>query len=82
MLACAEITSEEATIIAHRIQEQILDRMPMEGRVELDLSVTTEPDDGTFYREEDEVENNYSVPAIWLEKFVAFCHDSDGFRVI
>ncbi len=77
----AEVTKLEATAIAHRLETDVLPSLPDDGRVLLDSSVTTEPDDGTFYHD-DEVEKNYSASRKWLLKFAEFCQLSDGFSVI
>lgn len=45
-----EVSAEEAVQIADRIERDVLAKMPQDGRVLLDLSVTTEPDDGTLYK--------------------------------
>jgi len=75
-----EVSTEEAVQIADRIEGDVLAKMPQDGRVLLDLSVTTEPDDGTLYKG-DESAKNYSATAGWLRQFVAFCRASGGFSL-
>ena len=77
----AEITADEAVTIADRIERDILATLPDEGRIQLDLSVTTNPDDFEFYRGDD-VAKNYSATGKWLREFVAFCRSSGGFAVL
>jgi hypothetical protein len=77
----AEVSAEEAVQIAERIERDVLAKLPEAGRVLLDLSVTTEPDDYTFHKG-DEFPKNYSATAEWLRKFVAFCRSSGGFSVL
>ena len=77
----AEVTQQEATAIAHQLESGVLHSLPESGRVLLDSSVTSDPDDGTFYRD-DEVEKNYSASKEWLLKFSQFCRSSDGFSVM
>jgi len=76
----AEITAEEANQIADRIENGILATLPSVGRVTLDLSVTTEPDDFKVHKGED-VHKNYSATEKWLRQFVSFCRASGGFSI-
>ena len=76
----AEISADEAIQIAERIENGILSTLPPEGRVTLDLSVTTEPDDFKVHQGED-VHKNYSATEKWLRQFVSFCKVSQGFTV-
>ena len=77
----AELTSEEAVQIADRIENDVLPTLPADGRVKLDLSVTTEPDDFKFHKGSD-VHKNYSATEKWLREFVSFCRNSGGVSVL
>ena len=77
----AELSADEAAQIADRIENGVLSTLPPDGRVTLDLSVTTEPDDFTFHRGDD-MHKNYSATEKWLRKFVSFCRISGGFSVL
>ena len=76
----AQISRHEARHIGERIQKGILSHLSDEGRVKLDLSVTTEPDDGTMYYGDD-AERNYGANRTWLRKFAHFCLTCSGFEV-
>ena len=74
-----EVTTEEAHKIGTFIREKILSRLEQNERVMLDMTVTDEPDDGTFHR--DDLGKNYSASYDWLKKFSDFCMESSGFTV-
>jgi hypothetical protein len=72
-----EVSGEQAGRIADFL-DGYLPTLPADGRVRLDGSVTTEPDDGTFHRVD--LDLNYSATAGWLARFRDFCRDAtDGF---
>jgi hypothetical protein len=50
-------------------------------RLLLDGRRTTEPDDGTFYREPAEQHRNYSTDRRVLAEFANCCETCGGFRV-
>jgi hypothetical protein len=73
-----QVTGEETRRIAAFLDDY-LTGLPGDGRVMLDGSVTTEPDDGTFHR--DDLAKNYSATASWLTEFRDFCRAAgDGFE--
>ena len=74
------ITIYEANSIARRIETEVLDGFPPGGRVLLDLSVTTQPDDGKIYLGE-EAYKNYGAYEFEVREFVKFCRESGGFEV-
>ncbi len=76
-----QVAREEARAIAERMRSEVLPRIPDGGRVLLDLSVTTDPDDGTMHYGE-ALEENYSAQRSWLIKFTEFCERCSGFEVI
>lgn len=78
---CAEVTAGEAIQVADRIEKGILSRLSEHGRLKLDMSVTTEPDDFVFYTGVD-VQKNYSATVWWLRQFKIFCRNSGGFSVV
>ncbi len=73
-----EATVDQARVIAGKLEE-LLEGLRKDERVRLDLSVTDEPDDGTFYR--DDLTKNYSATREWLEQFAGFCRTCNGFYV-
>jgi len=75
------VTKDEARAIAHYLREKILPSLPQTGRILLDGSVTTAPDDGTFYRSPEDSHKNYGAMRSWLEKFASFCETCDGFEL-
>jgi hypothetical protein len=75
-----ELTVDEAQQIADQIENGILSTMPPDGRVTLDLSVTTEPDDFKVHQGKD-IHKNYSATEKWLRTFIVFCRVSGGFSV-
>jgi hypothetical protein len=55
--------------------------LPQAARILLDGSVTTAPDDATFYKSPEDSHKNYSATRPWLEKFASFCETCNGFEV-
>jgi hypothetical protein len=76
-----ELTEEEARIVGAAIRERLLPTLRDDERLLLDGRRTTEPDDGTFYREPAEQHKNYSTDRRVLEEFARCCATSGGFRV-
>jgi len=72
---------EEAHLIGQKIRDEILPKVGPGKRIFADGSVTDAPDDGTFYKDEDEQWKNYSVSHDWLKDFSDFCLKSKGFQV-
>ncbi len=72
-------TESQTKLIAQKLR-LMLAGLESNARVLVDGSVTTEPDDGEFHR--DEVEKNYSATKDWLERFAEFCESCKGFYVI
>jgi hypothetical protein len=77
-----EITESEARAIAQLFEERVLPTLRPGERMLLDGTVTDVPDDGTFYREPSEQWKNYSASEEWLRRFVTFCRECQGFRVM
>ena len=77
----AKFTLEEAHEIGEKIRDEILPKLEPNKRIFSDLSITDAPDDGTFYRDEDEQWKNYSTSYILLKDFSDFCLQSKGFQV-
>jgi hypothetical protein len=76
-----KIEKEEAHEIGERIRNEILPKLSPNKRMFADMSITDQPDDGTFYRDEDDQWKNYSVSHDWLQDFAEFCLKSKGFQV-
>ena len=76
-----KVTPEEAQEIGERIRDEVLPKLGPGKRIFADLSVTDRPDDGTFYRDEDENWKNYSADYEWLKELSEFCFKSKGFQV-
>jgi len=72
---------EEARLIGQKIRDEILPKVGPGKRIYADGSITDAPDDGTFYKDEDEQWKNYSVTHDWLKDFSEFCLRSKGFQV-
>ena len=77
----AQISEAEACEIGDRIQNDLLSEVPHNGRIKLDLTVTTEPDDGKMHYGED-ADENYSATREWLQRFAGFCLGCRGFKVM
>lgn len=77
----ATFTHDEALNIGARIRDEILPKLEPNKRIFSDLSVTDAPDDGTFFKDEDEQWKNYSTNYDWLKDFSEFCLRSKGFQV-
>ena len=77
----AKFSQDEAQTIGDKIRDEILPKLEPNKRIFSDLSITDAPDDGTFYRDEDEQWKNYSTSYILLKDFSDFCLQSKGFQV-
>ncbi|MGI8788236.1 MAG: hypothetical protein ACR2HG_10795 [Pyrinomonadaceae bacterium] len=77
----AKFSDEEAHIIGAKIRDEILPKLEPNKRIFADLSITDAPDDGTFFRDDDEQWKNYSANYDWLKEFSEFCLKSKGFQV-
>jgi hypothetical protein len=75
------VEKDEAHLIGEKIKADILPKVVPNKRIFLDLSITDKPDDGTFFRDEDEQWKNYSTSHDWLAEFADFCLNSKGFQV-
>ena len=76
-----KVEREEAHEIGTRIRDEILPKLGPDKRIFADLSITDKPDDGTFYKDDDEQWKNYSASYEWLKDFSDFCLRSKGFQV-
>ena len=72
------LTAAQAERLA-AVVDEVVTAMPDGSRLLLDGAVSTEPDDGTFHR--DDLSLNYSTPKASLEAFAAFSRTSNGFRI-
>jgi hypothetical protein len=76
-----ELTVEEARAVAAAIRERLLPTLREDERLLLDGRRTTEPDDGTLYRDPADQHKNYSTDRRVLEEFASCCESCCGFRV-
>lgn len=72
---------EDAHAIGGAIRDAVLPKIPPNGRMFGDLRVTSEPDDMTLHRNDDDQWKNYSVTREWLNEFSQFCLQSKGFQI-
>ena len=66
-----KLEKDDAHLIGQRIRDEILPMLAPDKRIYADLSITDEPDDGTFYGDGDEHFKNYSADYRWLSEFSA-----------
>lgn len=76
-----KVDIDDAHTIGTAIRDQILPKIPENGRMFADLRVTDEPDDMTLHRDDDEQWKNFSVTRDWLSDFSEFCLRSKGFQI-
>jgi hypothetical protein len=76
-----ELTQAEARQVAAAIRRCLLPMLRDEERLLLDGQRTTEPDDGTLYRDPEDQHKNYSTNRLVLEQFASCCETCGGFRV-
>lgn len=76
-----KIETAEAHAIGNKIREVVLPKLSPNKRIFENLTITDEPDDGTFYGHGEEVWRNYSAGYRWMEDFADFCLRSEGFEV-
>ena len=76
-----ELTEGEARVVSAALRERLLPTLADGERLLLDGRRTTEPDDGTFYRDPAEQHRNYSTDRRVLEEFARCCETCSGFRV-
>lgn len=79
--ACPTLSRAEAQAIASAIRSKILGGLRPNERIMIDGTLTTKPDDGTFFRKPEEMHKNYSTNAEVLEKLCKFCESSNGFII-
>ena len=75
------LTSDEARLVAAAIRSRLLPTLAEGERLLLDGRRTTEPDDGTFYRDPADQHKNYSTDRRVLEEFARCCETCNGFWV-
>jgi len=76
-----ELTAEEARSVAAAVRDRLLPSLREGERLLLDGRRTTEPDDGTFFRDPAEQHKNYSTDRQMLEEFARCCESCGGLRV-
>ncbi len=75
------IDVDDAHLIGSKIRDEILPKLAPNKRIFADGTITDAPDDGTIYKDEDELWKNYSVSHDWLRDFSDFCLKSKGFQI-
>lgn len=76
-----DLREDEAKAVATAIRERLLPTLRDDECLLLDGRRTTEPDNGTFYRNPAEQHKNYSTNRRILEEFARCCESCGGFRV-
>lgn len=72
------VSEAEARAIADQLENRVLPAMGLDDRLQMDLTLTDEPDDLTLH--EDAVKN-YSATQQWLSSFAGFCRTCGGFEI-
>ncbi len=73
-----ELEAAQVTVLAGFLERAVLVRLAPDERIFFDGTVTDVPDDGTFYRAEDELWRNYSLHHDVLTCVIAFLRAADG----
>lgn len=76
-----KVEKDEAREIGRRIRDEVLPKLSPDKRIFENLTITAEPDDGTFYGHGEESWKNFSAGYRWMEDFADFCIRSEGFEV-
>jgi len=76
-----KVDVDDAHLIGAKIRDVLLPKLAPDKRMYSDGRITTEPDDMTLFKDEDEQWKNYSVSHDWLKDFSEFCLKSKGFQV-
>ena len=76
--AGAEYCAEEIGLVANFLEGVILPKLQPGQRMYFDGSVTDEPDDGTFYREENEMWRNYSLHHSVLVEIIEYLRRAEA----
>jgi len=66
--------------LANWLERDILTQLSDGTRIKQTGEITSEPDDGTFHR--DNLAENYSVDREWLRQFVFFLRECGGFYTL
>ena len=76
--AGAELDAEQVKLLADFLEQTVLPRLHPGERMYHDGSVTDEPDDGTFFREEGEMWKNYSLHHSVLLGVIEFLRQAEA----
>lgn len=76
---CGGLDRADAHRVAAAIQDRLLPGLERTERLLIDGAKTALPDDGTLYRNADDMHLNYSAQYEALEAFALFCADCEGF---
>jgi hypothetical protein len=74
----AGLDGPQVELLAEFLEAKVLPRLRPKERMFLDGTVTDVPDDGTFYREPNELWRNYSLQREVVESIVAFLRAANG----
>jgi hypothetical protein len=75
-----ELDAAQCAALAGFLREQVLPRLKPGERIFMNGSVTDVPDDGTFFRAEDELWKNYSLHHDVVVDVIALLDGADGLR--
>ena len=77
----AEVTADEARRIADYIASEVLPKVRDQNEVKLDGQISDEPSWSGPISQVPATEMLYGATRTWLETFVAFCRECNGFAV-
>lgn len=81
-LFVGDLTRDEARRVGDALRLRLIATLSDGERLLLDGSRTTEPDDGVFHRTIEDWHRNYGTSRDALERFAAFCEETQGFKVL
>jgi len=82
-----ELGEADARAVAAALKERLIptigdsERLLLNDQMQMSPESTTEPDDGTFYRDAAEQHKNYSTNRDVIRRFADCCETCGGFRV-
>ncbi len=74
-----ELNAEQVTILADFLETKLLPSLKAGERLFFNGTITNEPDDGTFYRDEKDVWRNYSLHHHVLVQIINFLRNTNGY---
>jgi len=76
------LPAERAQRIGRELRQKVLAQLQPGERIDGNGNITTETDDGTFYRNWQDLAKNYGTNQQVLTAFCEFCRTCSGFRVL